>query len=64
MHNLPAKVLVIAIIGGGFMLTGDLGWLANRGMRVLDAADVAFRLRLPRPRRRRPPGRNRRGPPP
>jgi hypothetical protein len=42
MHNLPAKVLVIAIIGGGFMLTGDLGWLANRGMRVLDAADVAI----------------------
>ena len=42
MHNLPAKALVIAIIGGGFMLTGDLGWLANRGMRVLDAADVAL----------------------
>ncbi len=41
MQNLPAKALVIAIIGGGFMLTGDLGWLANRGMRVLDAADVA-----------------------
>jgi hypothetical protein len=41
MQNLPAKALVIAIIGGGFMLTGDLSWLANRGVRVLDAADVA-----------------------
>jgi len=51
MQNLSAKLLVIAIIGGGFMFTGDLGWLASRGMKVIDAADVA----LPSTAEERPP---------
>lgn len=42
MQNLFAKLTALALIGGGFAATGDLGWIAERGMRVLDAADVAM----------------------
>jgi len=42
MQNLLPKATVLAMIAGGFGLTGDLGWVANRGLRVLDAADVAL----------------------
>lgn len=41
MPNLLAKLTALGLIGGGFAATGDLGWIAERGMRVLDAADVA-----------------------
>jgi len=41
MPNLLAKLTALGLIGGGFAATGDLGWLAERGRRVLDAADVA-----------------------
>jgi hypothetical protein len=41
MQNLLAKLAALGLIGGGFAATGDLGWLAARGRRVLDAADVA-----------------------
>ncbi len=41
MPNLLAKLTALGMIGGGFAATGDLGWIAERGMRVLDAADVA-----------------------
>ena len=41
MQNLLAKLAALGVIGGGFAATGDLGWLANRGMRVLDAVEVA-----------------------
>lgn len=41
MPNLFAKLTALGLIGGGFAATGDLGWIAERGMRVLDAADVA-----------------------
>lgn len=40
MHNLPGTCLALGIIAAGFTLTGDLGWLASRGMRVLQATDV------------------------
>jgi hypothetical protein len=42
MRNLLPKAAVLAIIAGGFALTGDLGWIADRGLRVLDAADIAL----------------------
>lgn len=42
MQNLLPKATVLAMIAGGLGLTGDLGWIANRGLRVLDAADVAL----------------------
>lgn len=41
MPNLLAKLTALGLIGGGFAATGDLGWIAERGMRVLGAADVA-----------------------
>lgn len=41
MPNIFAKAIALAVIAGGFALTGDLGWIASRGMRLLDAADVA-----------------------
>ena len=41
MQNLLAKLVALGIIAGGFALTGDLGWLAERGQRVIGAAEVA-----------------------
>lgn len=41
MPNLLAKLTALGLIGSGFAATGDLGWIAERGRRVLDAADVA-----------------------
>jgi len=40
MQNIFAKMVALAMLVGGFGLTGDLGWLAERGSRVLGAADV------------------------
>ena len=41
MQNLFAKLIALGILAGGFALTGDLGWLAERGQRVIGAAEVA-----------------------
>ncbi len=41
MTNLFAKFATLGIIAAGFAFTGDLGWLARRGMDVIQAADVA-----------------------
>jgi hypothetical protein len=41
MQNLLAKLVALGILAGGFALTGDLGWLAERGQRVIGAAEVA-----------------------
>ena len=41
MTNLFAKFATLGIIAAGFTFTGDLGWLAQRGMDVIQAADVA-----------------------
>ncbi len=41
MTNLLAKVVMLGIIAAGFAFTGDLGWLARRGMDVIEAADLA-----------------------
>jgi hypothetical protein len=41
MQNLFAKLAALGILLGGFALTGDLGRLAERGSRVIGAADVA-----------------------
>lgn len=40
MHNLLGTCLAIGILVGGFAVTGDLGRLAARGMRVIQATDV------------------------
>jgi hypothetical protein len=40
MQNFFAKAVAVGLLVGGFGLTGDLGWLAERGTRVLGAADV------------------------
>jgi hypothetical protein len=40
MRNILPKLLAIGLLGGGFTATGDLGWLARRGMRLLEASTV------------------------
>jgi|688.fasta_scaffold367022_2 hypothetical protein len=40
MHNLPGKLALLALLGGGFAVTGDLGRLAARGMRLLESTTV------------------------
>jgi len=40
MRNLLSKLLAIGLLGGGFTATGDLGWLARRGMQLLEASSV------------------------
>jgi len=40
MQNFFGTCLAIGLLGGGFALTGDLGWLAARGLRVIQATDV------------------------
>lgn len=40
MENLLGTCLAIGILVGGFAVTGDLGRLAARGMRVIQATDV------------------------
>lgn len=41
MENFLPKAAVLAVVAAGFCFTGDLGWLASKGLRVLNAADVA-----------------------
>lgn len=40
MSNFLARCATIAVVGGGFAATGDLGWLAARGMRLINARTV------------------------
>lgn len=40
MRNFLATSVAVGMIAGGFGLTGDLGWIAEHGKRVLGAADV------------------------
>jgi hypothetical protein len=40
MSTILARCTAIGIVAGGFALTGDLGRLADRGMKVLNASDV------------------------
>lgn len=40
MSNFLARCAAIAVVGGGFTATGDLGWLAARGMRLINARTV------------------------
>lgn len=40
MRNILSKLLAIGLLGGGFTATGDLGWLARRGMQLLEASGV------------------------
>jgi len=40
MSTILARCAALAIIAAGFALTGDLGWLAERGMRVINAEGV------------------------
>ena len=47
MQNFLAKSVALATLVGGFGLTGDLAWIAERGTRVLGAADVPEQCELP-----------------
>lgn len=40
MSNILARCTAVGIVAGGFALTGDLGFLADRGRKVLNASDV------------------------
>lgn len=40
MQNFLAKAVAVAMLVGGFSLTGDLGWIAEKGQRIVGAADV------------------------
>jgi hypothetical protein len=40
MSNFLARCAAIGLVGGGFAATGDLGWLAARGMRLINARTV------------------------
>ncbi|MCE9631075.1 MAG: hypothetical protein K8S94_10240 [Planctomycetia bacterium] len=40
MSTILARCTALGIIAGGFAITGDLGRLADRGMKVLSASDV------------------------
>lgn len=43
MQNLFGTCVALALLGGGFALTGDLGWLLGRGLRVIHATDIPAR---------------------
>jgi hypothetical protein len=40
MSTILARCTALGIVAGGFAITGDLGRLADRGMKVLSASDV------------------------
>ena len=40
MSNVLARCTVLGLFAGGFALTGDLGWVADRGMRVLNSRSI------------------------
>ncbi len=40
MHNFFAKSVAVALLVGGLSLTGDLGWIAAKGQRIVGSADV------------------------
>jgi hypothetical protein len=40
MSSILARCTALGIVAGGFALTGDLGWIADRGLAVLHASDV------------------------
>jgi hypothetical protein len=40
MQNFFAKIVAVAMLVGGFFVTGDLGWIAEKGQRIVGAADV------------------------
>jgi hypothetical protein len=40
MHNPLGKLALLALLGGGFAVTGDLGRLTARGMRLLESTTV------------------------
>lgn len=40
MQNLLGTCVALALLAGGFALTGDLGWLVGRGLRVIHATDI------------------------
>ncbi|MGB8852018.1 MAG: hypothetical protein WCC69_00445 [Pirellulales bacterium] len=40
MHNPLGKLALLALLGGGFTVTGDLGRLTDRGMRLLESTTV------------------------
>ena len=59
MQSFLAKCVAIGIVAGGFTLTGDLGWIADRGRRLLKARTVpseqATIVSPPAPEQAKPP---------
>ena len=43
MENFLARCSVLAIIGGGFVATGDLADVMRRGRHLVEAVDVPVR---------------------
>jgi hypothetical protein len=46
MQNAFGKLVTLSLLGSGFVATGDLGWLARRGMLLLEASTVPSEARL------------------
>jgi hypothetical protein len=46
MSNFLARCAAIGLVGGGFAATGDLGWLAARGMRLMNARTIPAEEKL------------------
>jgi hypothetical protein len=40
MRNTFGKLITLSLLGSGFAATGDLGWVARRGMQLLEASTV------------------------
>ena len=40
MSNVFARCTALGLFAGGFALTGDLGWMAERGMRVVNSRSI------------------------
>ena len=47
MSNFLARCAVIGLVGGGFAATGDLGWLAARGLKLVNARTIPSEETVP-----------------
>jgi hypothetical protein len=49
MSSFLSKCAALGLLGAGFTLTGDVGWLTRRGMRLLEATTVPSEMATPSP---------------
>jgi|GEM_PF-1117786 len=47
MRNTFGKLVTLSLLGSGFAATGDLGWVARRGMQFLEASTVPAEAAVP-----------------